>query len=311
LLVKKAGAFTFQLTREGIEARIGEMEKKIDRLRSLYESFFMGMERTPPNTPRREMNRMMLEMQQVTISNSSLRFRFQSLSQKWVLLITYWNRTMREIEAGTFRRDMARTQRHLADRGGVITEEEALALGIPKNRVKAFVAHNQRLAERKADSAPKAPSTPVPPTTPLLPTTPLSPACAPASTSAPVSPAAPASVSSPASARSQPPPIPASARRSPSPDAAASAPPLPPLPGLADRDFDTAYDRYLDAHKKLGKAGEALPKEKMRLRLGKQLPKILEERRCQSIQLDVAIEDGKVRLRAWPAENTSAATETK
>ena len=311
MLVKKAGAFTFQLTREGIEARIGEMEKKIDRLRSLYESFFMGMERTPPNTPRREMNRMMLEMQQVTISNSSLRFRFQSLSQKWVLLITYWNRTMREIEAGTFRRDMARTQRHLADRGGVITEEEALALGIPKNRVKAFVAHNQRLAERKADSAPKAPSTPVPPTTPLLPTTPLSPACAPASTSAPVSPAAPASVSSPASARSQPPPIPASARRSPSPDAAASAPPLPPLPGLADRDFDTAYDRYLDAHKKLGKAGEALPKEKMRLRLGKQLPKILEERRCQSIQLDVAIEDGKVRLRAWPAENTSAATETK
>lgn len=311
MLVKKAGAFTFQLTREGIEARIGEMEKKIDRLRSLYESFFMGMERTPPNTPRREMNRMMLEMQQVTISNSSLRFRFQSLSQKWVLLITYWNRTMREIEAGTFRRDMARTQRHLADRGGVITEDEALALGIPKNRVKAFVAHNQRLAERKADSAPKAPSTPVPPTTPLLPTTPLSPACAPASTSAPVSPAAPASVSSPASARSQPPPIPASARRSPSPDAAASAPPLPPLPGLADRDFDTAYDRYLDAHKKLGKAGEALPKEKMRLRLGKQLPKILEERRCQSIQLDVAIEDGKVRLRAWPAENTSAATETK
>jgi hypothetical protein len=311
LLVKKAGAFTFQLTREGIEARIGEMEKKIDRLRSLYESFFMGMERTPPNTPRREMNRMMLEMQQVTISNSSLRFRFQSLSQKWVLLITYWNRTMREIEAGTFRRDMARTQRHLADRGGVITEEEALALGIPKNRVKAFVAHNQRLAERKADSAPKAPSTPVPPTTPLLPTTPLSPACAPASTSAPVSPAAPASVSSPASARSQPPPIPASARRSPSPDTAASAPPLPPLPGLADRDFDTAYDRYLDAHKKLGKAGEALPKEKMRLRLGKQLPKILEEKRCQSIQLDVAIEDGKVRLRAWPAENTSAATETK
>jgi len=311
LLVKKAGAFTFQLTREGIEARIGEMEKKIDRLRSLYESFFMGMERTPPNTPRREMNRMMLEMQQVTISNSSLRFRFQSLSQKWVLLITYWNRTMREIEAGTFRRDMARTQRHLADRGGVITEEEALALGIPKNRVKAFVAHNQRLAERKADSAPKAPSTPVPPPTPRHPPTPRYPASAPAATSAPVSPAAPASVSSPPTARTQPPPIPASARRSPSPDAAASAPPLPPLPGLADRDFDTAYDRYLDAHKKLGKAGEALPKEKMRLRLGKQLPKILEERRCQSIQLDVAIEDGKVRLRAWPAENTSAATETK
>jgi hypothetical protein len=95
--VKKAGAFTFQLTREGIEARLGEMEKKMDRLRSMYESYFMGMERIPPNTPRRDMNRMMLEMQQVVIGNSALRFRFQSLSQKWVLQITYWNRTMRDI----------------------------------------------------------------------------------------------------------------------------------------------------------------------------------------------------------------------
>lgn len=295
--MKKAAAFTFQLTREGIEARIGEMEKKTDRLRSIYESFFMGMERTPPNTPRREMNRMMLEMQQVTISNSSLRFRFQSLSQKWVLLITYWNRTMREIEAGTFRRDMARTQRHLAERGGVITEEEALALGIPKNRVKAFVAHNQRLAERKAESAPKpAPASSVAPA-----------ARATVPTTASVATAATAVAANPA--RSQPPPIPASARRSPSPEAAVSAP--PPLPGLADRDFDTAYDRYLDAHKKLGKVEEALPKEKIRLRLGKQLPKILEEKRCQQVQLDVAIEDGKVRLRAWPAENASAAAERK
>jgi TolA-binding protein len=279
--VKKAAAFTFQLTREGIEARIGEMEKKTERLRSIYESFFMGMERTPPNTPRREMNRMMLEMQQVTISNSSLRFRFQSLSQKWVLLITYWNRTMREIEAGTFRRDMARTQRHLAERGGVITEEEALALGIPKNRVKAFVAHNQRLSERKGENAPKPSPSPVP--------------------------AVAAAAVAAAPGRSQPPPIPASARRSPSPEAGVSDPPIQPLPGLADRDFDTAYDLYLDAHKKLGKAEEALPKEKIRQRLGKQLPKILEEKRCQQVQLDVAIEDGKVRLRAWPAENTSAA----
>ena len=148
--MKKAGAFTFQLTREGIEARLGEMEKKIDRLRSMYESYFMGMERVPPNTPRRDMNRMMLEMQQVSIVASALRFRFQSLSQKWVLQSTYWNRTMREIGAGTFRRDVARTQRHLAERGGVITEAEALALGIPKSRVKAFVARHRASAKKKS-----------------------------------------------------------------------------------------------------------------------------------------------------------------
>jgi hypothetical protein len=253
--VKKAGAFTFQLTREGIEARIGEMEKKCDRLRSMYEAYFMGMERTPPNTARREMNRLMLEMQQVPIGNSALRFRFQSLSQKWVLQITYWNRTMREIEAGTFRRDMARTQRHLAERGGVITEEEALALGIPKNRVKAFVAHQQMVAARRSAEHPTVPPAPAAP-------------------------------------RSGPPPIPGRA----APPVASAA----PLPGLTDQDFDGAYQRYVEAHKKLGI--EAMPKEKLRTRLGKQLPKILEEQRCERVRLEIAVEEGKVRLRAWAAE---------
>jgi len=272
--VKKAGAFTFEITREGIEARLGEMEQKMDRLRSMYESFFMGMERAPPNTQRREMNRMMLEMQQAPIGNSSLRFRFQSLSQKWVLQITYWNRTMREIEAGTFHRDVARTQRHLAERGGIITEEEALALGIPKSRVKAFVARHQRVANKKSSDE-----------RPALPT-PIRPAQA---------------LTSPPAARSGPPPIPAFARRSPSPDDA--VPTVPPLNGLADSDFEGAYERYLEAHRKLGIEAQAVSKEKLRQRLHKQLPKILEQQKCQNVRLEVAVEGETIRLRAWPAEH--------
>jgi hypothetical protein len=272
--VKKAGAFTFEITREGIEARLGEMEQKMDRLRSMYESFFMGMERTPPNTQRREMNRMMLEMQQAPISNSSLRFRFQSLSQRWVLQITYWNRTMREIEAGTFHRDVARTQRHLSERGGIITEEEAIALGIPKNRVKAFVTRQQRMASKKSsDERPALPAPDTPAQVPIA----------------------------PPAARSGPPPIPAFARRSPSPDAAVPA--APASTSLADSDFEDAYQRYMEAHRKLGIEVQAVSKEKLRQRLNKQLPKILEEKKCQTVRLEVAVEEGKVRLRAWPAES--------
>jgi hypothetical protein len=263
--VKKAGFFTFQLTREGIEARIAEMEKKCDRLRAMYEAYFMGMERIPPNTPRREMNRLMLEMQQVPIGNSALRFRFQALSQRWVLQMTYWNRTMREIEAGTFHRDMARTQRHLAERGGVITEEEALALGIPKNRVKAFVARQQYQFGKKHGIG---------------------------------TPPAPAKATAALAARPGPPPIPQKEARPAVPENAATL----ALPGLSDRDFDGAYQRYFRAHQELGIEAQAVPKEKMRSRLGKQLPKILDEQRCERLRLEVAVEDGKVRLRAWPAE---------
>jgi len=123
-------------------------------MRGLYESFFMGIERSPPEVLRRDINRQILEMQQVTISNSSLRFRYQALTQRWVLLITYWNRTMREIEAGTFSRDLAKAKRHMASKGtSAVTLEEALAMGIPASRAKAFVAHQQATQERRAAAA--------------------------------------------------------------------------------------------------------------------------------------------------------------
>jgi hypothetical protein len=135
---------------EAIAERLSEIERKIERLRSLYESFFAGSERRPPETPRRELNRLMLEMQQVQIRNAGLRFRFQTVSQRWTLFTTYWNRTMREIEAGTFRKDLAKAQRRLAQRGEPLTEAEAQALGIPLSRVKAFVERQNRYLPTRA-----------------------------------------------------------------------------------------------------------------------------------------------------------------
>ena len=129
---------------EAIGARLTEMERKIERLRALYESFFLGVEKRPPHGPRQELNRLMLETQQVSIRNAALRFRFQSLSQRFTSLATYWNRTLREIEAGTYRRDLQKTYRRLAARGEPLTEAEAAAMGIPAGRAKAFVAQQNR-----------------------------------------------------------------------------------------------------------------------------------------------------------------------
>jgi hypothetical protein len=135
---------------EAIAARLEEMERKIDRLRALYETFFSGVDRQPPNAPRRELNRMMLETQQIQIRNAALRFRFQSLSQKWTLMTTYWNRTLREIEAGTYRKDVAKVSRRLAQKGSPLTEQEAVALGIPASRARALVARQEARGGRPA-----------------------------------------------------------------------------------------------------------------------------------------------------------------
>jgi len=145
---------------EAISARLEEMERKIDRLRAMYETFFSGIERQPPNAPRRELNRLMLETQQVQIRNAALRFRFQSLSQKWILMTTYWNRTLREIEAGTYRKDVAKVSRRLAQKGAPLTEQEAVALGIPASRARALIA--RQAARGGPPAAPAGPTAPIP-----------------------------------------------------------------------------------------------------------------------------------------------------
>jgi hypothetical protein len=268
--VKKAPAFSFDVSREGIDARLEEMERKLERMRGLYESFFMGIERSPPEVLRRDMNRQILEMQQVPISNASLRFRYQAMTQRWVLLITYWNRTMREIEAGTFSRDLAKAKRHLSKKGSAaITLEEALAMGIPASRAKAFVARQQAVQDRRANTAKIAVVD-----TAQVGGTPAPPDPGPA------------------------PPAPQPATASPG-----GSPPIP-LPGLPESDLQDAYRRYLEAHQTTGTQSPPPAMEKLRRSLAKQLPQILSTHKCSRVRLDIGVEDGKVRLRAWPVKDS-------
>jgi hypothetical protein len=138
---------------EALDSHLEQLARKFDRLRALYENFFMGIEKQPPQVARRELNRLMLETQQINIAKATQRFKFQTLNQKWVTYIAYWNRTMRAIESGTYRRDVARTQRSLAEAGAEMTIEQALAMGIPSTRAKVFVERQNRMADQRKASA--------------------------------------------------------------------------------------------------------------------------------------------------------------
>lgn len=249
---------------EVVAAKMDEMERKLDRLRSLYETYFSGADRRPPNTPRTEMNRLMLELQQLHIRNAGLRFRFQSMMQKWTLYTTYWNRTLREIEAGTYRKDLAKAQRRLARRGEAITENEAVALGIPATRAKAFVDRQNRnygpdpkAAKEVASPTGKGPAK---------------------EAAADFDHAAPTAVEKPA----------------------AAAPPPAALPGISSDDLAELHRRYDGASRRVNPSGGGVPMDKLKEMLAKRIPKILQEHQASRVTFDVAIKDGRVVLRAKP-----------
>lgn len=88
------------------EAALADLETRLDRLKVLYEQWFQGLERLEPAIPRKDVDRRFYQMRKETVRNTALRFRFQQLIQRYTTYITYWGRVTRQIEEGTYRRDV-------------------------------------------------------------------------------------------------------------------------------------------------------------------------------------------------------------
>jgi hypothetical protein len=94
-----------------VEKQIGELEIAVDRLRSLYEQYFVGIEKIEPQVPRKDVDRRIYALRKEQIRNTALRFRFQMVLQRYNTYQTHWQRICREIENGTYKRHMIRAQR--------------------------------------------------------------------------------------------------------------------------------------------------------------------------------------------------------
>jgi hypothetical protein len=89
-----------------IEVLVGELEQRVDRLRSLYEQYFMGIEKLEPLVPRKDVDRRFYVLRREQIRNTGLRFKFNMVVQRYNTYQQYWQRILREIEAGTYKRDL-------------------------------------------------------------------------------------------------------------------------------------------------------------------------------------------------------------
>ncbi len=91
-----------------IEPLVSELETRVDRLRSLYDQYFMGIERLEPLVPRKDVERRLAMLRKEQIRNTGVRFRFQMIIQRFNTYVTHWQRITRQIETGTFKRHVMR-----------------------------------------------------------------------------------------------------------------------------------------------------------------------------------------------------------
>lgn len=91
-----------------IDIELDDLEVRIDRLRGLYDQYFMGLERVEPQVPRKDIERKIQLLRKEQIRNTGQRFKFNTIVQRYNTMQQHWSRIAREIENGTYKRDVAR-----------------------------------------------------------------------------------------------------------------------------------------------------------------------------------------------------------
>jgi hypothetical protein len=95
------------------ETALSELEERVDRLRVLYEQYFLGFEKLEPSILRKDVERRFAMLRKESIRNTALRYRFNVVQQKYSTYSMYWTRICRQIEEGTFKRHLQKAKKIL------------------------------------------------------------------------------------------------------------------------------------------------------------------------------------------------------
>lgn len=248
--------------------RCGELEGALEGLKSRYEQFFLGMVRLPPADEHAAVRRAIERFRTTSGRNTSVRFRAQSLQNRLLSYERMWQRVCREIEEGTWRRDLFKARLRAPP---AATRAIAAASADAVRRIEQAGAGDGR-SESPAGSVVSAGSG--------------------GSTAG-------SRATGPASRGS-------TGQGNPSDSDRVGAVPGVPSPlrssgtDLSDDRLKPLYDAYLQAKRRCRESTEGMSYDSLATSLRRQVPALLEKHGAASVELKVVIKDGKASVRALP-----------
>jgi len=273
---------------EALARELDELEVAMAELKAHYEQYFLGVDRQPPlkadAAVRQRLSRLRAGGQ---LRGGAHKFRAQSLQQRFTTYDRLWQRTLNEMENGTYQRDLAKARRRRKTGETPVQEAKAQAPEAPPPVVAA-----------PAPAKVASPPTPVPTGTQGgVPKAPLPPI--PAGTQggaarpSPVPQVAPITI--PIGTQS-------GVRRSlsASPTGAQASVPQAAAAALAEPRLRAVYEAYIAARKSCQEDVSRLSYESVADSLRKQVPELLERHGAKDVEYKVVVKDGKAILRAVP-----------
>lgn len=307
------------------EQLLHDAEVRLSRVKALYEQFFQGLEKLEPTVPRKELDRVLEILRKQQPRNTALRFRTQMLVARYGTYQTYWQRIARQIEEGTYRRDVVRVQqkrrREQAQAQAQTREEpsaweidvdvdaiEEASLAFDESDVDAIlgalsakkdsIAPGRRLSPF-ASALPPAPGRSIPAPGGSAPPKPAVTSFAkpvatfgkPGTATFAKPAATPPQQQSPAPRPAEPPrPMPAAA-----PPPAAARPRSPDA--LDEARMRNIYDSYVDARRRNNERVDTVKYETVKQSMQQMMPKLREKHGDRAIDFEVVVQNGKVGLK--------------
>jgi hypothetical protein len=148
-------------TSEQLSQEIDGLMDEVEVLRAAYEQYFLGIERRPPTQRHDKLKKRVNQLQTSTVKQTAVKFKAQSLNAKLITYERLWVRTLKEMEEGTYRRDVFKAKLHKKD------TEPAKAVPPPPP---------EELDDFDVDEEPPAPAVPAKPVAPARPAAPAKPA---------------------------------------------------------------------------------------------------------------------------------------
>jgi hypothetical protein len=98
------------------EEELKLLEVRLNQLKLEYEKYFLGNRPTEPSQARAEIQKVVLRWSNTRITNTALRFKFNSLNGRYQAFKRRWDTTLRQIEAGTYQRHVFKADLHDRER---------------------------------------------------------------------------------------------------------------------------------------------------------------------------------------------------
>ncbi len=109
--------------RRTLAKELDDIQQELKELEVLYEQYFAGLERREPQNRRNLLARRLRHFTNRHIVWTDLKFRYQSLSTRFMTYGQYWDRILRQMDEGKYHRHVAKLSSSSAATGKVSKAE--------------------------------------------------------------------------------------------------------------------------------------------------------------------------------------------